>query len=239
MPNNGKTGAKLPIIILWGGDWWLQTRPDLDCLHNSRYWKIKISLIKMQVSASLSDRESPGNVRLALLLSNSWNWATVPRKDEAHLVHVLWSVPRGLFTHSQSGPGPQRHLHLRPPLERKNHIEMIYYTSLSHLQPTRGQRKSYSSLYSKCKVLNIVGVWNVFIKQNGGFLKKRENWKSHNIPNWLSNREKINDAPNVMVGTRIMSLGYCFLLNSSLPVVSKDIVMTGSYIQGGPAAWTP
>lgn len=150
-------------------------KPDLacryigGCLHNSQYWKIEISLIKMQVSASLSDRKSPGNVGPALLPSNSWNRATVPRKDGAHLVHVLWSVPRGLFTHSQGGPGPQRHLHLRPPLERKNHIEMVCYMSLSHLQPTRGQRKSYSSLYSKCKVLNIVDVWNVFIKQNWGF----------------------------------------------------------------------
>lgn len=102
------------------------SKPDLacrctgDCLHHFQYFKIEISLIQMQVSASLSDRDSPDNVGPAILPNNSWNRATDPRKDGAHPVWVLWSVPRGLFMHSQVGSGSQRHLHLRPQMEGKN-----------------------------------------------------------------------------------------------------------------------
>lgn len=121
------------------------SKPDLTyryiggCLHNFQYWKIEISLIKIQVSASLSDRESPGNVGPALLPSNSWNRATVPRKME----HTLSTCSGQSLEACSLSP---ESFEFEIPLERKNHIEMIRYMSLSHLQPTRG-RESHIPLY--------------------------------------------------------------------------------------------
>ena len=72
---------------------------------------------------------------LPFLLSSLWNWVTAPRNHRALGLHVSWS-PTGLPSHSQDGPGPQKHLHLRPLRERKNWGITLkgFLPSLAHLR---------------------------------------------------------------------------------------------------------
>ena len=90
--------------------------------------------------------ETRFSLRLFFLLSSLWNWVTAPRKHRKLDLRVSWS-PTGLSTHSQDGPGPQKHCVWD--LRQRGGIEKSRWKDFSHPQPTWGQRKPCSSLSSQ------------------------------------------------------------------------------------------